>query len=466
MLENAEKEVKKEVVLEENLIKEIWRRIKKRDFSGNEGLAIKNSIYQFSTNLVMKIGSLIFTIIVARMLLPELFGLYNLALSTILLFFAVSNIGIGPTLVKYVSGEIGKKNPRKAKAYISYLWKVKIFAVIISILILFISAKFISDVYYKKPLFFALLAGSLYIIFYGIVTFFDYVLQSVNYFKGILYKETIFQILRVIFVPLVVFLTLKYSLSRQFVLFYIFLTISASYLIISVFMFFISMKKAKYLKAKKTNLKKIQKKQVNKFLFAVSAITFSGLFFEYIDKIMLGHFVLSEFIGYYAAAIGIVGALSSLEGFGAVLLPIFSRASKKTIETGLKKSERLVLIGSIFLIFLSFLLAPIIVKTVYGSEYSQAINLLRFFSLLLIPIPLTNIYSSYFMSIGKPGIMAKMIIFSTIINIILNYTLITFLIKYGDMAALFGAATATLISQFFYLGGLLITKRKLMKKSV
>ena len=79
---------------EKNDFKEVLRRVKNRDFSGNTGLAIKNSIYQISTNSFSKIAALIFTIIVARLLMPELFGLYSLALSTILLFSAVSNIGI------------------------------------------------------------------------------------------------------------------------------------------------------------------------------------------------------------------------------------------------------------------------------------------------------------------------------------------------------------------------------------
>ena len=110
-----------------NIIKDIFRRIRKRDFSGNTGLVIKNSIYQFSTNLVTKIGSLIFVIILARMLMPELFGLYSLALSTILIFVAFSELGIGQTLIRFVSKEFGKnKNP---KFYVVYLAKLKLFLI-------------------------------------------------------------------------------------------------------------------------------------------------------------------------------------------------------------------------------------------------------------------------------------------------------------------------------------------------
>ena len=103
--------LKRQIKSEGNDIKDIWQRIKKRDFSGNTGLAIKNSIYQFSTNAFAKIGSLIFTIILARLLMPELFGLYSLTLSTILIFGAISELGVTQTMVRFVSKEFGEKSP-------------------------------------------------------------------------------------------------------------------------------------------------------------------------------------------------------------------------------------------------------------------------------------------------------------------------------------------------------------------
>ena len=110
----------------ESDLKSLISRIRRRDFSGYTGLAIKNSIYQFSTSLVAKIGALILTIILARMLMPELFGLYSLALSTVLIFAAFSDFGIGSVMVRFISRELGKRNLKKAKAYSDYLLKVKI----------------------------------------------------------------------------------------------------------------------------------------------------------------------------------------------------------------------------------------------------------------------------------------------------------------------------------------------------
>ncbi len=65
---------------EEESIKEFFKRIFKRDFSGSFGLEIKNSLTKFAATLITKIGALFFTIVMARLLLPELFGDYSIAL--------------------------------------------------------------------------------------------------------------------------------------------------------------------------------------------------------------------------------------------------------------------------------------------------------------------------------------------------------------------------------------------------
>ncbi len=102
-------------------IKEIIRRIWKRDFSGNTGLTIKNSIYELSMVGVSKVGALIFMVILARLLMPELFGLYSLALATILIFVAISNAGLAIVLLNLFL----KKLERiiKSKAYAVYFTK-------------------------------------------------------------------------------------------------------------------------------------------------------------------------------------------------------------------------------------------------------------------------------------------------------------------------------------------------------
>ena len=440
--------------------RDIFRRIKRRDFSGNTGIAVKNSIYQFSANSLAKVGSLFFTIIMARLLLPELFGLYSLALSTILIFVAFSDLGIGEALVRFVSKSLGKNKNVKAKSYTRYLAKIKFSLVMLFGLVLILSARFISDTYYQKPLFLALIAGSLYILFVGVVAFIQSILQASDYFKGIFYKEIIFQITRIIIVPLVVLFSLKQTHTQEINLFLIILALAFVYFILSLFLLILLKLKISYLKVKPKKISSPEKNKLNKFMFAISATAISGIFFGYIDMIMLGRFVFAEFLAYYRVPFSLISSIVPLIGLSIVLLPIFSRMKGKRLENAFGRSVRITLLISFMaFLFVLFFASPII-RIIYGTEYLPSINILRIFSFLLLTYPIGTIYTSYFVAKGKPIIITKVLITSTIINIVLNYILIKLLIVYGDIFAVFGVSIATLFSRYLYLGGLILAKKK------
>ncbi|MEX0932613.1 MAG: oligosaccharide flippase family protein [Candidatus Pacearchaeota archaeon] len=446
---------------EENDFIGIWRRIKTRDFSGNTGLAVKNSVYQFSTQSIAKIGSLIFTVILARLLMPELFGLYSLALATIIIFGTISELGIGQTIIRFVSKEIGKGKNGKVKSYLIYLGKIKIYLVLISSILLLISSKYIANSFYQKPIFLALLAGALYLISIQAVAFFQSALMASNSFKGIFQKEILYQTLRVILVPLAVVFALKYSLESEMILMMIILALALSLLITSIFLS-INTKRI-YASKFKTNQKLLSKNQksiTNRFLLATAVLALSGTFFANIDRVMLGKFVEAEFIGYYSAAFTLIGALIPILAVAAiVLLPIFSRIKGKELENGFKKALRITFVFSFFAFIATISLAYFVILIIFGKEFLPSTNILRVLSLLLFVIPSIAIYQSYYLSQGKPKIVTKFLMIALVINIILNYVFITSLLPYGNLAAAQGAAIATIISQFFYLGGL-VWRRK------
>ncbi len=451
--------VKNLIKSEESDISNIFNMFRKRKFEGYTGQAVKNSTYQFMTNAVGKIGSLIFTIIIARLLMPELFGLYSLALSTILLLGCFSDLGINKTLMRYLPENIRKRDLKKTKAYFIHLFKLKSILIIFSAILILALSKFISQTYYQKPIFLALLAGSLYIIFIGFLTFIDFIFYSTNKFKYVFYKEIVLQFLRIIIVPIAILLTLKYSFEKGLSIFTIILASSLTYFLVLIPFTLFFIKKTSFLKEKYSKLTKKEKKSINKFIIPLSATVLSGIFFGYVDIVILGRFVLAEYIGYYKAAFSLIGALIPLVGFSAVLLPIFSTLKGKRLERGLNKSIRIVailaILGTIFTIFLS---SPVI-KLIFGSEYYPAINLLRILSILLIALPISNIYDSYFISKGKTKLIAILILISLGINIILNYFLISWLINYSFNLATIGAAIATIISRYFYLFALMFYRK-------
>lgn len=441
-------------------IKGLFTLIIKRDFSGYTGLAIKNSLYQFSTTFVSKAGSLIFTILLARLLMPELFGLYNLALSTILIFVSFSDLGIGQTLVKYVSGSLGKGNNAKAKRYYSYLFRMKILLLLVSALILAGSSYLISTYYYQKPIFLALLAGVFYLFFVGILQFVQFLFHSENKFKFLLLREILFQITRLIIIPLVIIYYLRNISSGELKVGAIILLLSFTWFLMLVFLSFAARKEISFIHEKTGEINLQEKNKLNKFAIKMAAFSLSGFFFGYIDMFFLGRFVLSEYVGFYSAAFSLVSGISPLILFSSALFPIFSRISGKRLERAFNKSLLITTILSVLSMIILFFISPFLINLLYGETYAASSSILRILSLLIFSLPLIGLYTSYYIAKGRPGPIAKIILVSTFVNIILNYFLIVWLIRYGQLAAVFGVSIATLISSYLCLISLILCKPK------
>ena len=73
---------------------------------------------------------------------------------------------------------------------------------------------------------------------------------------------------------------------------------------------------------------------------------------------------------------------------------------------------------------------------------------------------MTAVYSSILTSKGKPALFAKILIYATLINIVLNFILILSLLRISNLWAITGAAIATFLSRYFYLFGLARVSKK------
>jgi len=453
------KKIVRTVDSEEKDIENIFQRLKNRDFSGNTGKVIKNSSYSLATILTTKIGALIFTILIARIMAPELYGLYGLALSTILLFSFFSDFGISETLFTFLSKTIDK-DKKKAKGYFNYLTKYKLGLIFLSMLTLLIMARWLSFIYYSKPIYYALLAGGIYLFTSISITYFSIVFTSQNKFKPIFIKEVIFQVLRFAILPILTIFLLRNGVKTELFLFWIFMALSFCYLVTSAYLI-ISLKYSRpFNKERESKLTKKEKLKLKSFIIPLSVTAVSGVFFGYIDQVMLGAKVLGEFIGYYQVGFNLVTAAIAIISFSTVaIFPIFARLDKKRLNKAFRKARNLIFLIGITTMILTLIIAPYLVKFVYGSDYLPAVLYLRIFSLLLISFPLISIYNAYFVSQKITLEPSIILVASTVLNITLNYFLINWGFSYSMHYAVIGAATATIISRYTYLAGLIILRR-------
>ncbi len=451
-----------EVREENNFVKNIFNRFKKRDFSGTTGQAVKNSSYQLAQNLIFKFGSLLFTIVIARMLLPDRMGLYNLSLATIVLFASFSDLGIGAALITFGAKLLGKDNKTKAKGYVKKLFKWKINLLVITSFILLAGAYFIAEFYYQKPIFYAILVGAIYLPILGILGFVETLFKTTENFKTPMFKEIIFQITRFVLVPLTIFVFLKSGMSDKLMIVVTLLAITASYSVALLFLVFRAKKKIDFLKVKSEDLNKKEVQGLKKFILPLSATALAGMFFGYIDTLMLGHYVASEFIAYYGAAFALVGGAAAIIGFmSAALMPIFAKKSGKALENIFKKARNLTALISIAAGIFTWFVAYYVVRIAYGIEYLQAVPVLKWFSVLVVIMPVIAIYRGYFITQKKTKGLAWLVFGSAVLNIILNFFGIRYgLEQFGMMGAVYGAVGATILSRVLYLVGLIWMKKR------
>jgi O-antigen/teichoic acid export membrane protein len=198
----------------------------------------------------------------------------------------------------------------------------------------------------------------------------------------------------------------------------------------------------------KEKINKAEKRKILFFLAPISATVLSGLFFGYIDIIMLGRFVDSEYLGYYQAALALIGSAGAFVGFmSAAIFPLFSQLKGRQLTTLFNKSMKYTMIFSLIGVVGTLVFSKLIITLIYGPRYLLSIPLLNLFSFILVLDPLIGLYSSFFISQDKQNFIAKIFLFSTILNIILNYFFITLFLKNGSYFATIGAAIATIISK-------------------
>ena len=415
---------------------------------------IEGSFWSGFTSILARLGTLIFTILLARILFPESLGIYSLVISIASIFMTFADLGLDSILIRYTSLDVRKE---KKAAYFRYVFKLKLAISFLVSIALLVFAYPLSFWVYKKPeLFLPLLVSSFFIFSSLFVNFFSSYFYAIKKTRYIGIKEIILQITRMLLLILVFILLLAtYRILGVFV------SMILSNLIVILLLFIWINKYSPYI-LKKTK-EKIDKIKVIKFSAYYTIASISGIFFTYIDTIMLGFFVSFAYIGFYRVAFtSVFGIIGLFTYVGTVLLPIFTNLKKQRLQIAFNKVSRFVLIFSIPATFGCLVLGKYFIKILYGGEYLPATTSFYILSLMLITYMPVTIISSLFFSKEKPKYVAKATFISLLVNIVLNYILISQLLKISEAWATAGAALATIISRaylFIYL--IIITKKEL-----
>ncbi len=425
---------------------------------------VKNSFWSFSSSMINRVGALVFTIILTRFLLPVGFGVYSIVLSTAMIFYTFTDIGINQAATRYLAYSL-EKEKKKVSAYYSYLLKLKFSLSIVAASLLFLLAYPIAFYFYKNPvLFVPLLIAAFYIFLLAFETFYMSLFYSVEKAEFVSIRYFLEEMLRIT-LALVVFAFVASTSYRVVGIF-------ATYVVISFFVLlfnFYFLKKLIPQLNLKTN-EEIDKKKVRRFVSLLTIATISGVFFSYIDSIMLGFYLQPEYVGYYRAAYSLVFGIAGFFGFpGVVLLPYFTKLKKNQVSGIFSGAFRFLAILSVPCIFGLVILGRYFVVLFFGYPFLPAVLPLYSLSLLIFPIVSVSLFLSLFSAQGRPGIFAKLILITSALNVMLNFILINAFLRLAEINssgwATAGAGIATTFSWLFYLFAFkFVSKRKLNLK--
>jgi len=407
---------------------------------------LKNALFNSSSIILRGLGGLIFSIVLARLLHPEFFGVYHLSLSVAFIFLTFTDLGVNRTMVRYVSYALGKGNIILARSFLRYLFKIKFLLTFFpSIALILLSEPLAIYVFHESELILPLGITGIFLFFFSFLDFISAAFESLQEFKYIAIKQLAYEGLKLIIVPPLILL----GYSAYGALAGLTMAVILTLLILLIF----SLKRHPYLL--KGDIIRIEKRKVLRFLgYLTFSTLIAGLFFHHIDAVMLGILMGSEDVGYYRAAFNIVVAFMGLLSATTILFPVFTQLEGDELKNAFKKTFKYMSMFAFPCAFgLAFIANPVI-KVVYGEEYLPAV--FPFYILcLIIAITPMDFFGILFEAKEKPEYPAVITIIASCANVILNYV---FILKFGIV----GAAIATVFVRYFAVVTLVFLSKKVL----
>lgn len=385
-----------------------------------------NAFWIVFCKLIKAILVLIITSLTARYLGPSNYGLISYAASLTTFVAPIMKLGLDSTMVYEIINNKDKEGEVIGTSIIMCLISGLFCLIGIICFVFFVNTGESNT----------LIVASLY----GLLLIFQ-ALEMIQYWfqaKLLSKYSSIVMLISYVIIALFQFLLL---ITKQNVYWFA-LSHSLDYLIISVALIMIYLKKSKYKLS--FSLPLVKTLFNNSKYYIISSLMVS--IFAQTDRIMIKLFMSNEHVGYYSAA------LTCATMFGFVFAAIIDsirpiayekkKLSNQKFEQSITEMYSIIIYFSLFVSLIMTIFSPIIIEIMYGKDYGNSIEILRLIVWFSTFSYLGTIRNIWITAEGKQKYLWIINLSGAILNIILNYILIP---VYGTM----GAAFASLVTQIF-----------------
>lgn len=392
-----------------------------------------------------KIATYLYKVVVARTFGQEIYGLFSLATMISILFASVLSLGLQSGLLRYISFYRGSNEPEKIKSIFKFSLVITLFVSVAGAVALFLLSDFISVTFFHTSELALLIKWfAVFIpifVFSGLFHVITIAYEKVGWYSFI--GNILSPTMQLIFLVIFIFLGLKTEALA--------LSYNLGFFVILVSSFLVCKYGIKTIFGK-TILEKKERTNLSKKLLSYSwPIMFLGFLsylFSWIDSFTIGYFENASEVGLYNAAVPISFFLLIVQGlFLQLFLPIitkeYSKKNFKLIKNLSKQVGKWIFVFNLPLLIIMVFFPGAVINLLFGSEYIQAENALRFLSIGMFFHSIFLISENLLSMVGKSKIILFNLLIASVVNVTLNIVLIP---KYG----INGAAFSTMLSYILW----------------
>ncbi len=385
---------------------------------------IRNTLFS-SINIYLEYFlGLVISILIARSLGPELYGVYSYLIWLALLLVILANAGINTGAIKFFSEVRAKDEHYLLKPLYGYFRRIQLIkaavVVLVTSLVLLLYPELIVDKEYSALAF---------------VVVFAVVLKSYHMFRVGVYKGMerfdylAFTVMIVSPANLALVLVAHFSHSELSTFVNIYFIVSFFYWLISYY-YSAQLNKNEFEKVKQKQYSDLPLGRINHHLKVVSINSVIGfIVVGQSELFFLKHFANNEVIGFFNIGYVLAGAAMMLVPgvYSSVLLPIIARSvadPKGTPDKTVKQSTRYIYILSILVAFPLAVFAEDVVTILYGDGFDQAAWVFRIFILVAVIKNFRESINAYLMSSDRQSFLLKVTLWGLVASLLLDFVLI------------------------------------------
>ncbi len=389
----------------------MFKFLNKKKFKINLSWLVFDKLFRATLNLLL-------TILLARILGPEKYGILSYLLAFIFLFTAISSLGINPLVTNKVI-----KKPKNFSGIILNSYYLRIISSIISYIIFLILIYFLSNknLYYE----YAIIIGFIIVFRCGEVLFSYFEAKSLS--KFIVLSQSIGLIISLITIIFILVNNLDFKY-----IFYAFLAESIIiFLLINFFYFSITNTKIIFFSINES--KKIILKSLPILLSVVSIILYMR-----IDQIMIQNMLGEYSLGIYSVSVRFIEIFHFIPKIIIIsYLPILLLSKKYKFK--LLKLNAFIFKISLLVVFLILLSSDFLIVRIFGQEYIESSITTKILSFSIIFVFYGVVNEHWYISNNSQKYYGVYVFLGALSNIFLNFIFIT---KFG----INGAALSTLLT--------------------